>query len=631
MQQGILKAAAATPVIRVADCQYNKDAIICRIRQAREDGAMLVVLSELCLSGYTCQDLLLQDALQNGVLKALASIVEETAGHPEIVVVGAPLVKNHLLYNCAAVLQNGRILGVVPKTFLPNYGEFYEKRFFSPAPEENGVIRLLDQDAPFGNKLIFVCDTMPAFAIGVEICEDLWVPLPPSTKLAENGASVLVNLSASDEAVTKSDYRRMIVTSQSARTTSAYVFCSAGEGESTTDLVFSGHCIVAEDGDLVDEAPPFGKGYVATDLDLSFLSRERRRLNKCGKNDADIQRVHFSLPLSETRLTRIVPAYPFVAPFKTAQDHRTDETLAIQAHGLKKRIQHTNAKKLVVGVSGGVDSTLALLVAKEALRLLERPAADIVAITMPCFGTSRRTHGNAEILCDALQIPLREIDITPSVTQHLKDLGHDLTTPDVVFENAQARERTQVLMDMANMVSGMVIGTGDLSELALGFATYNGDHMSMYGVNAGVPKTMIRCMLLSLARRSDDKMLADVLNDIVDTPVSPELLPPKNGEISQITEDVVGSYALNDFYLYHVIRRGEAPEKIIRLAIHAFAGVYDAETIRRWYRVFVHRFFSQQFKRSCLPDGPRIGSVALSPRGDWRMPSDAIGADWQET
>lgn len=630
MQQGILKAAAATPVIRVADCQYNQEAIIGRIRQARDDGATLIVLSELCICGYTCQDLLLQDALQNGVLSALSAIIEETAGHPEIVVVGAPIVHNHLLYNCAVVLQDGRILGVVPKTFLPNYGEFYEKRFFSPAPEENTTVWLLGQDIPFGNKLIFVCDTMPAFSIGVEICEDLWVPVPPSTKLAENGATVLVNLSASDEAVTKSSYRRMIVTSQSARTTSAYVFCSAGEGESTTDLVFSGHCIVAEDGDLVDEAPPFGRGFVATDLDLSFLSRERRRLNKCGRQDADIQHIHFSLPLSETKLTRVIPAYPFVALSETAQDQRTDETLSIQAHGLKKRIQHTNAKKLVIGVSGGVDSTLALLVAKEALRLLDRPATDIVAITMPCFGTSKRTRGNAEILCDALQIPMQEIDITPSVTQHLKDLGHDLTTPDVAFENAQARERTQILMDMANMVSGMVIGTGDLSELALGFATYNGDHMSMYGVNAGVPKTMIRCMLSSMARRSDNKILSDVLNDIVDTPVSPELLPPVNGEISQITEDVVGPYALNDFYLYHVIRRGEAPEKIIRLAIHAFAGVYDAKTIRHWYQVFVRRFFSQQFKRSCLPDGPRIGSVALSPRGDWRMPSDAIGADWQE-
>lgn len=622
MKNGFVKVAVGTPAIRVANCAYNADAIIELIRRADRDGAKVLVLPELCITGYTCGDLLLHHAMTDASMAALERILISTIGSDMLIAIGMPIIYRHLLYNCAVVIQNGRPLGVVPKTHLGNYGEFYEKRTFAAALETNEEMTLFGVKVPFGNRLVFECAELPLFSVGVEICEDLWAALPPSTRLADSGATILCNLSASDEAVTKADCRRMLVQSQSTRTVSAYLFCSAGEGESTTDVVFSGHDMICENGTMLGEAPPFGAGYAVTEVDLEFLSRERRRFARKLFPDDGVIRIPFSIQTCETELTRACWKSPFVPDTEAERKSRCEQAIAIQAHGLKKRIEHTGVKKLVIGVSGGVDSTLALIVCREALGLLGRPVSDILAVTMPCFGTSDRTKSNAYQLCKALGVELTTIDIGESVKLHLKEIDHPLDVQDAAYENAQARERTQVLMDLCNMVHGLVIGTGDLSELALGFATYNGDHMSMYGVNADVPKTLIRMMLRQIAAVSEPA-LAAVLTDIVDTPVSPELLPGKDGKIAQVTEDIVGPYELHDFFLFHLLRRGANKEKILRLALYAFDGEYDEKTIARWYEEFIRRFFSQQFKRSCMPDGPRIGNVALSPRGDWRMPSDA--------
>lgn len=622
MKDGFVKVASGTPEIQVANCEYNADAIIALIHRAEADGVKVLVLPELTIVGYTCGDLVLSTALTDAAMRALERITRATTGSDMLVAIGVPIVFGHLLYNCAAVVQNGRVLGVIPKTHLGNYGEFYEKRTYAAALETIEEMELFGQKAPFGNRLVFCCREMPLFAVGVEICEDLWAAVPPSTLLADCGASILLNLSASDEAVTKVDYRRMLVQSQSSRTNSAYVFCSAGTGESTTDVVFSGHDMICENGTMLAEANPFGAGYCVSEVDLEFLSRERRRFARKLFDNTDIVRIPFSMDVAQTKLTRAFWKTPFIPDTGASATTRFDQVLAIQSHGLAQRIKHTSAKKLLIGVSGGVDSTLALIVSREALALLKRPAEDVVAVTMPCFGTSNRTRANAERLCNALGISMQEINIGESVKRHLADIGHTMDVHDAAFENAQARERTQVLMDLANMHGGLVIGTGDLSELALGFATFNGDHMSNYGVNADVPKTLIRAMLRYIANKSDDA-LKEVLIDIVDTPVSPELLPPKDGEIAQVTEDIVGPYELHDFFLYHMLRRGAGKEKIVRLAKYAFDGDYDDATIEKWYAIFIRRFFSQQFKRNCIPDGPRIGNVALSPRGDWRMPSDA--------
>ena len=622
MKDGFVKVASGTPEIQVANCEYNADAIIALIHRAEADGVKVLVLPELVIVGYTCGDLVLSTALTDAAMRALERITRATAGSDMLVAIGVPVVFGHLLYNCAAVVQNGHVLGVIPKTHLGNYGEFYEKRTYAAALETIETMDICGEKVPFGNRLVFCCNEMPLFNVGVEICEDLWAAVPPSTLLADCGASILLNLSASDEAVTKVDYRRMLVKSQSSRTNSAYVFCSAGTGESTTDVVFSGHDMICENGTMLAEAEPFGAGYCVSEVDLEFLSRERRRFARKLFDNTDIVRVPFSMDVSETKLTRSFWKTPFIPDTSASAATRFDQVLAIQSHGLAQRIKHTSAKKLLIGISGGVDSTLALIVSKEALKLLKRPAEDVVAVTMPCFGTSTRTRANAEKLCNALGISMREINIGESVKKHLSDIGHSMDVHDAAFENAQARERTQVLMDLANMHGGLVIGTGDLSELALGFATFNGDHMSNYGVNADVPKTLIRAMLRYIAGKSDDA-LKEVLLDIVDTPVSPELLPPKDGEITQVTEDIVGPYELHDFFLYHMLRRGAGKEKIVRVAKYAFDGDYDDATIEKWYALFIRRFFSQQFKRNCIPDGPRIGNVALSPRGDWRMPSDA--------
>ncbi len=622
MKDGFIKVAAGTPEIQVTNCEYNADAIIAMIQRAEQDEVKVLVLPELTIVGYTCGDLVLSTALTDAAMRALERITRATEGSDMVVAIGVPIVFGHLLYNCAAVVQNGRVLGVIPKTHLGNYGEFYEKRTYAAALETIEEMELFGQKAPFGNRLVFCCRELPLLNIGVEICEDLWAAVPPSTLLADCGASILLNLSASDEAVTKVDYRRLLVQSQSTRTNSAYVFCSSGTGESTTDVVFSGHDMVCENGVFLAEAKPFGAGYCVTEIDLEFLSRERRRFARKLFNNTDVMRIPFSMQVVETKLTRAFWKTPFVPDTAESATARFHQVLAIQSHGLSQRIKHTNAKKLLIGISGGVDSTLALLVSKEALRLLGRPAEDVIAVTMPCFGTSARTKANAEKLCGALGIALREIQIGESVKRHLADLDHPLDLHDAAYENAQARERTQVLMDLANMYGGLVIGTGDLSELALGFATYNGDHMSNYGVNADVPKTLIRAMLRDIARVADPA-LSEVLLDIVDTPVSPELLPTKDGVIAQVTEDIVGPYELHDFFLYHMLRRGSSKQKMLRLAKYVFAGDYDDATIEKWYTLFIRRFFAQQFKRNCIPDGPRIGNVALSPRGDWRMPSDA--------
>jgi NAD+ synthase (glutamine-hydrolysing) len=622
MKDGFVKVASGTPEIQVANCEYNADAIIALIHRAEADGVKVLVLPELTIVGYTCGDLVLSTALTDAAMRSLERITRATVGSDMLIAIGVPIVFGHLLYNCAAMVQNGHVLGVIPKTHLGNYGEFYEKRTYAAALETTETMHICGESVPFGNRLVFCCREMPLFNVGVEICEDLWAAVPPSTLLADCGATILLNLSASDEAVTKVDYRRMLVKSQSSRTNSAYVFCSAGTGESTTDVVFSGHDMICENGTMIAEAIPFGPGYCVSEIDLEFLSRERRRFARKLFDNTDIVRVPFSMDVCETKLTRTFWKTPFIPDTSTSAATRFDQVLAIQSHGLAQRIKHTNAKKLLIGISGGVDSTLALIVSREALALLKRPAEDVVAVTMPCFGTSTRTRANAEKLCNALGISMREINIGESVKKHLDDIGHSMDVHDAAFENAQARERTQVLMDLANMHGGLVIGTGDLSELALGFATYNGDHMSNYGVNADVPKTLIRAMLRYIAGKSDDA-LKEVLIDIVDTPVSPELLPPKDGEISQVTEDIVGPYELHDFFLYHMLRRGGGKEKIVRLAKYAFDGDYDDATIEKWYALFIRRFFSQQFKRNCIPDGPRIGNVALSPRGDWRMPSDA--------
>lgn len=630
MHYGFIKVAAATPEIIVADCAANSASIVALLNQAQDAGVKLVVFPELTLTSYTCGDLFLQPTLLKGTEAALGAITEATSAMDLVAVIGAPLIQQGKLYNCAVVLHHGKILGVIPKKNLPNYGEFYELRHFTPAPSENSTISLNGQTVPFGSRLLFVCQQMPAFSFAAEICEDLWAPAPPSIGHALHGASIICNLSASNEIIGKTDYRKQLVTNQSARLLCGYIYASAGEGESTTDLVFSGHNLVAEKGSLLAESPLFSTGLTISEIDVQKMAYERRRQNTFLQQEADgYQTIYFTMPLTETPLTRHVSLQPFVPEYAQDRAQRCETILSIQAQGLKKRLAHTHAQTAVVGISGGLDSCLALLVTVRAMDLLKRPHTDIVAVTMPCFGTTSRTKNNAEMLCQHLGVTFRTIDIGPSVEQHFKDIQHPFDDYSVTFENSQARERTQVLMDIANQTGGMVIGTGDLSELALGWATYNGDHMSMYGVNSSIPKTLVQHIVHYAAETAKDKALQDVLLDILDTPVSPELLPAdKDGNIAQKTEDLVGPYALHDFFLYYALRWAYSPKKIYYLARYAFGDAYDEETILHWLKTFYRRFFNQQFKRSCLPDGPKIGSVALSPRGDWRMPSDAAAALW---
>ena len=598
MKDGFVKAAVSTPELRVADCLFNEKEIKEKAEKLAEKGARLIVFPEFALTGYTCQDLFLQDTLLDGATEALKQLAVDTAGIKAVVVVGLPLEMQGRLYNVAAVLNQGKILGFVPKSHMPNYGEFYEARQFAPWKGENTTYRFQDgTEVPFGTKIIFENREMREFTFAIELCEDL-------------------------------------VKNQSARTLSGYLYADAGEGESTQDMVFGGHNLIVENGTILEECQSFATEQdLITELDVKRLKNERRRMSTFSLEPrADYERVYFDTgACEETVLTRTFEKTPFVPSGEAARQKRCEEILAIQSMGLAKRLRHTGCKNAVIGLSGGLDSTLALLVTVRAFDRLGLDRKGIWCVTMPCFGTTSRTYDNAVSLAKELGATLKEIRIEEAVQIHFRDIGHDPQVQDVTYENGQARERTQILMDVANQAGGMVIGTGDMSELALGWATYNGDHMSMYGVNCSIPKTLVRYLVRYYADMAENEKLKKVLYDVLDTPVSPELLPPKEGEIAQKTEDIVGPYELHDFFLYYVLRCGFTPEKIFRLAVYTFEGEYDKETIYKWLYTFCHRFFRQQFKRSCLPDGPKVGTVSVSPRGDLRMPSDASDGLWKQS
>ncbi len=631
MNYGFVKTAVVTPKIKVADVAHNGAEVEKLMKEAFKAGARIIVFPELCLTGYTCGDLFSQELLITGAKKELVRLVQVSKNVSGLVFVGLPWEHRGKLYNAAAAFEGGQLLGIVPKSFLPNSNEFYEARNFAPGKKGYEYIDFEGELVPFGTSLLFTCENIKNLVVAAEICEDLWTANPPSVSHALHGANVIVNLSASDETTGKSEYRRQLISNQSARLFCAYLYASAGEGESTTDLVFSGHNLIAENGRILAESERFKGGITYGDVDVERLTGERRRSTTFVTEnpvDDDYLEIDFELEEAPLRLTRFVDPAPFVPSEKKKWEERCEEILAIQAMGLKKRLEHTNCNHAVVGISGGLDSTLALLVTALAFDFLGKPRSCITAVTMPCFGTTDRTYNNACELTRRLGAELLEVDIKNAVRVHFSDIGQDENTHDVTYENSQARERTQVLMDIANKLGGMVIGTGDMSELALGWATYNGDHMSMYGVNASVPKTLVRHLVRYYADSCGDEKLSEILLDVLDTPVSPELLPPKDGEIAQKTEDIVGPYELHDFFLYYILRFGFAPAKIYLLAQAAFAGVYEKAVIKKWLQTFYRRFFSQQFKRSCLPDGPKVGSVSVSPRGDLRMPSDACAALW---
>ena len=631
MKHGFVKVAAATPDIRVADVEFNTAKICEAISEACEQKAKIIVFPELCVTGYTCSDLFTQDVLLKVAKEALIRIAEYTADKDILVFAGAPLSVGGKLYNVAAAMNRGKVIGLTTKTFLPNYAEFYEMRQFTPGPETAGYIDFNGQKVPFGPQLLFTDSEMEDLIVSAEICEDVWSPVPPSIRAALEGATVIVNCSASDETIGKDTYRRELISGQSARLIAGYIYANAGEGESTTDVVFGGHNIIAENGAILKQSKRYHNEIIYSELDIQRIISERRK-NTTFKTAVGqtLIRIPFHINNEETVLTRTFPKRPFVPADERARAQRCEEILTIQAMGLKKRLAHTNSRTAVVGISGGLDSTLALLVTARAFDMLGRDKKDIIAVTMPCFGTTDRTYNNACEMTRKTGATLKEVPIADAVNIHFRDIGQDPENHDVTYENSQARERTQVLMDIANRTGGMVIGTGDMSELALGWATYNGDHMSMYGVNASVPKTLVRHLVKYAADETPDEELRRVLYDVLDTPVSPELLPPKDGDIAQKTEDLVGPYELHDFFLYYMLRFGYEPAKIFRLAEVTFDGDYDRETILKWLKTFCRRFFAQQFKRSCLPDGPKIGTVALSPRGDWRMPSDACATVWMK-
>ena len=631
MKNGFVKVAAATPDIRVADVEFNTQNIINAMEEAQKNGAKILVFPELCVTGYTCSDLFDHSVLLKASRKALLEIAENTNDKDMLVFVGAPLEVNGKLYNVAAAMNQGEIIGFTTKTFLPNYGEFYEMRQFTPGPQTVREITFEGKKIPFGPQILFQAKGMEELVVAAEICEDVWSPVPPSIQAALEGATVIVNCSASDETIGKDTYRRALISGQSARLISGYIYANAGEGESTTDLVFGGHNIIAENGTVLKESSRYVNEIIYSEIDLQRITGERRKNTTFQPLDEEtLVRVPFTVEETKTFLTRTFPKKPFVPSDEQTRAQRCEEILTIQAMGLKKRLAHTNARTAVVGISGGLDSTLALLVTARAFDMLGRDKKDIIAVTMPCFGTTDRTYQNACEMSKKVGATLIEVPIADAVNVHFRDIGHDPEDHSVTYENCQARERTQVLMDIANKTWGMVIGTGDLSELALGWATYNGDHMSMYGVNASVPKTLVRHLVKYAADDTKDEALKNVLYDVLDTPVSPELLPPEDGDIAQKTEDLVGPYELHDFFLYFMLRFGYEPSKIFRIACMTFDGEYDKETIFKWLETFCRRFFSQQFKRSCLPDGPKVGTVALSPRGDWRMPSDACVAVWMK-
>ncbi len=635
MKHGFIKVAAASPKVMVADCQAN----LCEILKIHQHASLadvkLLVYPELSLTGYTCGDLFFSQTLLDSAIRALSEFLQQTEKTSTISIIGFPLVVNDKLYNSAAICQKGQILGIVPKSNIPNYGEANEARHFSPYIDETISVSICGQVVPFGPRQIFACEEMPTFRFGVEICEDLWSTVPPSSALCDAGALIIANPAASPEVIGKADYRRLLVTSLSARSVCGYVFANCGNGESTTDVVFSAHSMIGEDGTILAEHAPFAASadsFIATEIDTQKLNSNRRRINMASVSRPSYTTTRFHAHMTETKLTRIIDPHPFIPADKAECAARCESILAIQANGLAQRLQRAYAKTCVIGISGGLDSCLAILAATRAIDLLGLPRDRIIGVTMPCFGTTGRTKSNAELLCAELGATLRCIPIGDAVKQHFADIGHEESNHNVTYENAQARERTQVIMDIANMENGLVVGTGDLSELALGWATYNGDHMSMYGVNGGIPKTLIRHIVkycADMAETDGQAKLAEVLRDILNTPVSPELLPAdKDGNIAQKTEDLVGPYEIHDFYIYHMLRYGYTPDKLYRLARIAFDGIYDDETLLKWLKNLIRRFFAQQFKRSCLPDGPKVGTVGLSPRGDWKMPSDACAKEW---
>lgn len=639
MQNGFIKVAAAIPSVKVADCSYNVQQIESLIAMAEGKGVEVIVFPELCITGYTCQDLFKQTLLLEQAETSVLMLLDFTRKLDVISIVGVPVVVGDLLLNCAAVIQKGDLLGLVPKTYLPNYSEFYEKRWFASSQDlQPSEIRFA------GNKIVVTPQptlfrTCDGAMFGVEICEDVWAPVPPSCNLALSGADIIFNLSASDELIGKHDYLKGLLAQQSARMISGYVYSGCGFGESTQDVVYGGNAIAYENGQLLAESERFAldSQLIITQIDVEKIRNERRTnstyINAQRGHDSRIVNAHTVMP-RDFELIRDVDPHPFI-PKTDDMEKSCDEIFSIQVAGLAKRLVHTGCKTVVVGISGGLDSTLALLVCVRTFDKLQLSRKGIVGVTMPGFGTTDRTYNNAVNLMKSLGITLREISIADAVKQHFNDIGHDINVHDVTYENSQARERTQILMDLSNQLGALVIGTGDLSELALGWATYNGDHMSMYGVNAGVPKTLIKYLVKFVAMSEDSDETRSILLDIIDTPISPELIPADEaGNITQKTEDLVGPYELHDFFLYHIIRFGYRPSKIFMLARKAFDGsnpeapFYDDETIKKWLTIFLRRFFNQQFKRSCLPDGPKVGSVSLSPRGDWRMPSDASSALW---
>ncbi|MDR0854260.1 MAG: NAD(+) synthase [Clostridiales Family XIII bacterium] len=632
--EGFVTACAISPRVRPAEPEYNAEQIQLGIDEARKQGAKIIVTPELSITGYTCGDLFLQDTLLEAAKAALRGLVAASAGTDEIVFVGLPYIYEGKLYNVAAGYADGTLLGLVPKTHIPNYGEYYELRHFAPAPFETTYVydAALDEEAPipFGTDILFRCAELPELVISAELCEDFWAPLPPSVRHAQAGATVIVNLSAGDETIGKDSYRRLLCGSQSGRLVSAYIYANAGYGESTSDMVFSGHSLIAENGRILGERKPFADGAVLADIDIRGLAHDRRFLTSFGGSSSEggYTYVGFSQKQENSLKYREVEAHPFVPSGTLAREERCEEIVRMQTSGLMKRLEASFAKKAVIGISGGLDSTLALLITCQSMKALGRPFSDIVAVTMPGPGTTKLTKNSAERLCEAIGVELLEIPIENEVSLHLKDIGVGEDDRSNTYENAQARVRTLILMNLANKHGGIVVGTGDLSELALGWATYNGDHMSMYGVNCSVPKTLVRYIISHISHMEGFTMAEEILAEILEIPVSPELLPPVNGEIAQKTEEIIGPYELHDFFLYHMLRWGRKPTQIFALAVHAFSGVYDEEAILSWLKLFIRRFFSSQFKRNTLPDGPKIGTVTLSPRGDWRMPADASAALW---
>ncbi len=629
MKFGFVKCAAASPSVKVADCEFNTQQTIKEIEACADAGVSLVCFPELGLTGYTCGDLFLQKSLYDAAEKGLESIIKSSKKLDIVAVIGLPAAIGGKLYNCAAVVCKGRLLGIVPKTHLPNYKEFYEKRHFAEGFKAAAEITFAGQKTLFGTDLLFCEKNSPEFVMAVELCEDLWAPIPPAARHTLAGATVICNLSASVETVGKASYRRALVRGQSARLLCGYIYSNPGYGESSTDMTFSAHNIIAENGILLAETKPFEGGRAVSEIDLDRMRQERIKNTTYIQNSIGYTTVEFELEDKPAELAREIPALPFVPTGDADRTEACETVLRIQAEALAKRLEHTGIKSTVMGISGGLDSTLALIAAVRTYKLLDRDLKDIVAITMPCFGTTKRTRSNAQILCEALGVTFEEINIAATVESHFKDIGQDRNTFDVTFENCQARVRTLELMDYANKIDGLVLGTGNLSELALGWATYNGDHMSMYAINSGIPKTLIRHLVKYVADTAENDTLKSVLLDILDTPVSPELLPTaEDGSLKQKTETSVGPYELHDFFLYHVLHLSFSPKKIYFLACKAFEGKYDKETLLYWLKTFYRRFFTQQFKRSCMPDGPKICAVTLSPRGDWKMPSDACSRLW---